>query len=310
MDAVVATYQKELNELHALGFANKTKNAKLLHCTKGDVQIVENFLRAKLALQLKKKQVKTELKINKKTTRKVEKKDKKLWKEEKQELKRKAKEMRQAKKSCGVQSNENSNPIPEQAILSPPQTPSFVAPERFHSLAQDSWPNGVAHMYLDGNNMLFVVAPIRSLVLKRKGKDAEAALEALARKFAAALNLEHCTLIFDDTRRTSSQDKSFTVCSARPAYRTSDDALVQMAQQTEVPSLYVTSDRELLQRLEASGNHVVLCKPKEWFLFVAKTLSGSNIGVEHLDEWVAQWMKTNGEEEMELVPALENKLNL
>jgi len=309
MNTVTATYQKELEELHSLGFYNKNKNAKLLYCTKGDVEIVKNFLKAKDALQMKQKQVKAELKVSKKP-RKVEKKDKLLVKEEKKELKRKAKEMRKAKKSCGVDPSENSNSVTEHAIQSPPQTPPFVAPERFHSLNSNSWPTGVAHLYLDGNNMLFVVAPIRSLVLKRKGKVAEAALEALARKFASALNLEHCTLIFDDTRRTSSQDKSFTVCSARPAYRTSDDALVQIAQQTEVPSLYVTSDRELLQRLEATGNHVVLCKPKEWFLFVAKTLNGSDIGVEHLDEWVAQWMKTNVEEEMDLAPELQTKLNL
>lgn len=320
MEVVTATYQKELNELHALGFPKKMKNAKLLHATKGDVEIVKNFLKAKEALQLKKKQVKTDMRLlmkPEKRQRKIEKGDRKMIKEEKKEAKRKEKEMRKLKKPERTEnrtrtgSNENSNEMvaeqtPPHTPIPAPQSPPFVS-DRFHSLTENSWPTGAARLYLDGNNMLFVLAPIRSLVLKRNAKAAEAALEALARRLASALNLEHCTLIFDDTRRTTADD-GFTVCSARPAFRTSDDALVQMAQETEIPSVYVTSDRELLQRLEAAGNHVVLCKPKEWFLFAARTLSRADVRVDQLDEWMTEWMKKNVEDDM--VQDIQKKLNL
>jgi len=141
--------------------------------------------------------------------------------------------------------------------------------------------------------MLYVVAAIRSLVLKRKSAAAESALEALARSFCAALNLKHCTLIFDDTKRIVSE-AAFTVCSARPSFSTSDDALVEMAKATgNCPAVYVTSDRELLSRLKQCGNHVILCKPKEWFYFVANTLNGDKGKVDGLDQWMTQWMNEN-----------------
>jgi len=46
-----------------------------------------------------------------------------------------------------------------------------------------SWPTDIQTLYLDGNNMLFVMAALRSLVLKKKNlRSAEKLLVALAKK--------------------------------------------------------------------------------------------------------------------------------
>jgi hypothetical protein len=68
----------------------------------------------------------------------------------------------------------------------------------------ESWPTGVRHVYLDGNNMLFVTGAIRSAALKSM-KRAEAALSGVAREFAGVLyragKLDSCVLVFDNAHR-------------------------------------------------------------------------------------------------------------
>jgi len=296
------TMKAQLDQLDALGYNCKRKNLKLLSATNGDFEVVKNFLTARDALKTKTKQLKSDAKIAKKLEKKDRKKDLKKErrvktgerKERKERKDRKDRKERVAKVRDS-DSDSNSNANGDRGVRS------------LLNLGKDGWPSGVVNLYLDGNNMLYVVSSIRALVLKRKNRAAEAALEDLARRFSSLLNLKHCTLIFDDTKRIVTEE-AFSVSSARPSFATSDDALVEMAKANTEPAVFVTSDRELLNRLEASGKHVLLCKPKEWFLFVARTLGGASSGVDSLDEWVANWMKENSCQE--IVEEMQTKLNL
>jgi len=282
------TFVKELKNLVDAGFTNKNQNLKLLLKTQGDVETVKNFLLAKNALKMKTRLIKDQVKLARMTSDKQEKKlEKAAKKEERKALKKEKKDALQLKKLEKATEKEERKPLKkEESNNNSAQVVSV------YKLSESAWPAGPIHLYLDGNNMLFVVASIRSLVLKRKTKAAEASLEALARKFASSLDLEHCTLVFDDTK-TAVSETGITVCSARPTFPTSDDALVEWTKENkDKPAMVVTSDRGLMDRLANVGNHVLLVKPKDWFYFVAKVLSGSD-NVKNLDEWMSEWLKTN-----------------
>jgi len=198
-DSVEPSFEKELKELEILGLDNKRISLKLLRKTKGDFELVKNFLLAKNAIKLKTRQFKRENKLEKmmkKDTKdhknKEDKKDKKFLKKERKCWDKKEKKYRKRMIKEGNTCNSNST---EEQVFGNLDVDLIRLPTK------QSWPSGVTHLYLDGNNMLFVLSPIRSLVLKRKNRMAEEALEALAKKFSEALNLEYCTLIFDDTKR-------------------------------------------------------------------------------------------------------------
>ena len=71
--------------------------------------------------------------------------------------------------------------------------------------------------------------------------------------------------------------------SARPHFKTSDDRLVAWATAAKQDAklgapghaLYVTSDRELSQRLHAAG--AIVCKPKEFLKFATAVLSAAPV---------------------------------
>ena len=71
--------------------------------------------------------------------------------------------------------------------------------------------------------------------------------------------------------------------SARPHFKTSDDQLVAWATAAKQDAklgapghaLYVTSDRELSQRLHAAG--AIVCKPKEFLKFATAVLSAAPV---------------------------------
>jgi hypothetical protein len=125
----------------------------------------------------------------------------------------------------------------------------------------------------DGNNMLYVLAPLRNLSIRKKSVgSAELALEKMTREFlTVATNVQHCQLLFDNTNRNIEEPR-LEVYSARPTFKTSDDALVDLAKKlgSGGANIFVTSDRELIQRLTQCG--VLICKPKDWFRTVAKAL--------------------------------------
>jgi len=174
---------------------------------------------------------------------------------------------------------------------------------------KDSWPREGNNLYLDGNNMLFVLAPIRKIVLQGRGYQAACSiLTEMARQFADKMKLEKCTVVFDTGNHTNVQisdpssstmtspGPSFEVIIARPSFPTSDDALVAYATaratsasedrlnnnnansnvggvvESKVPcGLFVTSDRELIHRLKECS--ATVCRPKEWFQFAARVLT-------------------------------------
>jgi len=131
------------------------------------------------------------------------------------------------------------------------------------------WPINVDSLFLDGNNMLYVVQHIRSLVLKRKNQVAERLLADIAYRFAQLKNVPHTTVLFDNTKLQQSEP-GFLIKSSRPEFATSDDELVKMAASCGPNSIFVTSDRELRERLTALG--VTLMKPKAWFAHAANAL--------------------------------------
>jgi predicted RNA-binding protein with PIN domain len=147
---------------------------------------------------------------------------------------------------------------------------------RVHPLLIEDWNDGIRHLYLDGNNMLFVVPAIRSIVIRggANRKTAETRLAAVAQHFTAATAskaLEGTVLVFDNTHLEYSQEM-LSVRSARPAFATSDDALVHWSAEHNNPKelLVVTSDRGLQDRLFEKG--VPVMKPGRWFKMVESIL--------------------------------------
>jgi len=174
----------------------------------------------------------------------------------------------------------------------------------------ESWPKDASHLFLDGNNMLYVCAPIRSLVIRRQFREAEEALRAFANEVAAILGLAQCVLLFDVLHSDEVQTEKFVVSSARPSYPTSDDLLVKWAEDrygnnnsNPIRPVFVTSDVELKVRLTSSAQ-VYICKPKEWFLFGAKLLNSGNLA-NSLDEFMAKWL-----EQYQLNTALKKTLTI
>jgi len=144
-----------------------------------------------------------------------------------------------------------------------------------------SWPPEGSHLFLDGNNMLYCIKPIRDLAVKRQMRQAEGFLQRITRDFAEIMNLENCTLMFDNSTILVNESR-FSVVSARPHFQTSDDALVELAKKTK--GLFVTSDRELIQRLRSEG--AFIWGPGMWFRFVASILSGGPVN--DVDTWYYQ----------------------
>jgi hypothetical protein len=142
-------------------------------------------------------------------------------------------------------------------------------------------------LILDGNNMLFADDDIRKLALKGKRREAEKLLVHLALEYAKAANIDELTVIYDVTKlsfdwsKLSSSDElvkegivnetnkhiKLRVSSANPRFTNSDDALVAMAGELSkdelTRKLFITSDRELMKRLDDVGSQVM--KTGVWF---------------------------------------------
>lgn len=111
------------------------------------------------------------------------------------------------------------------------------------------WPEGIEQVYLDGNNMMFVVDSLRRLCLNRAGKKTERAIGQIAAAWNERLHMSHVDLIFDSTRQVDPIG-SVIVSSAHPRYPTTDDMLVEIARRPEnreknKRTVIVTSDRAL-----------------------------------------------------------------
>lgn len=303
-------YTEEFKKLQEFGFQTRPKKIlKLLIKTKGNFEVVKAFLEAKDRLKeasLKRRFSQLEISTSEtkepmiiensvaitvdsvssnpimnekqyqKFLHKKEKMEKKLLKKEKRSLKKEEKKWKQDKPKYEKKSRNARSGASDSAVVNS------------ISLSQ-AWP-GVEHLYLDGNNMLFVTGPIRSLVLSRCGAKAEESLSLIARSFSQVMGVK-CTLIYDSTKREM-KEENYSVCSAQPSFGSSDDALVSW-QEKSISSggcnLYVTSDVALGERLRKAGG--VVYKPKEWFFLAAEMLGGNVHSSEELDLWIAEFIK-------------------
>jgi len=151
------------------------------------------------------------------------------------------------------------------------------------------WDESISHLYIDGNNLLYIAKNIRNMTIHRKGSKAQEILIGCFELFSSLVKgLEEVFIIFDYTKsvydKTVGENTKFTIRSARPQFNTSDDALVSVAEGIERKerSLFVTSDRGLCTRLVALGTKVV--KPKMFFNTVLSIIYGKNNNIK-LDDW-------------------------
>lgn len=113
----------------------------------------------------------------------------------------------------------------------------------------EDWPANIEQLYLDGNNMMFVVNSLRRLCLNRAGHKTERAIGEIASAWNERMRIPHVDLVFDSTRQVD-QIGTVKVSSAQPKYRTTDDMLVELARRPENQgknkrTIVVTSDRAL-----------------------------------------------------------------
>ncbi|UJR27490.1 hypothetical protein I4U23_008774 [Adineta vaga] len=114
---------------------------------------------------------------------------------------------------------------------------------------REDWPRDIEHVYLDGNNMMFVVNSLRRLCLNRAGQRTERAMAEIAATWNEQMHIPNVDLVFDSTRQLD-QIGTVKVSSAQPKYRTTDDMLVEIARRPEnreknKRTIIVTSDRAL-----------------------------------------------------------------
>ena len=114
---------------------------------------------------------------------------------------------------------------------------------------RDAWPRDVRQVYLDGNNMMFVIDSLRRLCLNGARKKTERAIAQIAAAWNKQMHIDNVDLVFDSTRQLDSIE-SVRVSSAQPQYKTTDDMLIDIARRTEhkennARTIVVTSDRAL-----------------------------------------------------------------
>ncbi|CAF1204306.1 unnamed protein product [Rotaria sordida] len=151
---------------------------------------------------------------------------------------------------------------------------------------RDDWPHDIEQVYLDGNNMMFVVDSLRRLCLNRAGKKTERALGELVSAWNEQMHIPYVELIFDSTHQLD-QIGTIKISSAQPKYRTTDDMLVEIARQPEnheknKRTIIVTSDRGLAALLQREGCLIV--KSYSWFAHCVMTLTPDLINNEGLTD--------------------------
>ncbi|CAF1012722.1 unnamed protein product [Adineta ricciae] len=149
---------------------------------------------------------------------------------------------------------------------------------------RESWPRDIEHVYLDGNNMMFVVNSLRRLCLNRAGQRTERAMAEIAAAWNEQMRIPNIDLVFDSTHQLD-QVGTVKVSSAQPRYRTTDDMLVEIARRPEnreknKRTIIVTSDRALAALLQREG--CLLVKPYNWFAHCVMVLTPDLINYEEI----------------------------
>jgi predicted RNA-binding protein with PIN domain len=142
--------------------------------------------------------------------------------------------------------------------------------ERDQYLINEIGNHTFTQLYLDGNNMLFVDDILRKLCLNKNVAGAAKKLSEAVEIYSKQEKL-NTILIFDILKECFEKDEDgvkFQVCSARPDFETSDDALVEWAGGLSASAmesiLFVTSDRALQTRLIRKGAKYLM-KSGVWF---------------------------------------------
>jgi len=127
--------------------------------------------------------------------------------------------------------------------------------------------------------MLYIEKEMRELSIRNRNKiKAEKMLANLALAFIQkSTNELNLKLMFDSTSLHGYTDFNFEIlCARKMGFNIADDALVHISQEnpeTRDSSIFVTSDRELISRLNSLGSFVM--KPKA-FLSRVKEQIGEN----------------------------------
>ncbi|CAF1331018.1 unnamed protein product, partial [Didymodactylos carnosus] len=138
---------------------------------------------------------------------------------------------------------------------------------------QQDWPLDIEQVYLDGNNMMFVIDSLRRLCLNRHGKQAEHAIGQIASAWNEKMLIPHINLIYDSTKQLETIG-TVIVQSAQPKYKTTDDMLVDLTKQNHgrnEHTVVVTSDRALAAQLKNEGCQLI--KPYHWFAHCVMVLT-------------------------------------
>jgi rRNA-processing protein FCF1 len=317
-----------LKQLESLGCAKH--NLRLLQKTNGDVDVVREFLIAKKKLHEAKLAFKASKKEGKQCRRKEKferkRETKVTWKHGQREKEEKIAQKEWKKSICGKFRHGHHKREEEATAQDNDSVDASVDAKLLPIL--NVWPSQISRLYLDGNNMLYVAAPLRQKAIRRREMgSANLILSSVAYEFSKLLPAVHTTMVFDSVRSTVSQSyggDNFQILSARPAFATSDDALVHWAKQNaenHVLSMVVTADRGLQKRLsECSG--VIIVRPKVWMAFAAfmldnkgqqPTAGGETPDKINLDQWMSQWiqkMDPQMDEEASLADQLQDSLKV
>lgn len=138
-------------------------------------------------------------------------------------------------------------------------------------------------IFIDANNQLYMNSFVRSLVLNKRRKDADRLLTKLYSKLHEHLNTSkknspvQVLIIFDDTKLKEFKSNNLQLRCARPDFKTSDDALVDLVSTLDNRNsiLIATSDRELGNRLTALNANV--CKSGHFFDHTISLLNNGEI---------------------------------
>jgi hypothetical protein len=154
-----------------------------------------------------------------------------------------------------------------------------------------SWPENVTHLFIDGNNILYLTKTLRDNTLKKRLNRAQEIIVAATEYFASRITgLTDAYVIFDNI--SSTYDKilengtNLFIRSARPTFSTTDDMLVNWSEQNKdisSNSLHISSDRALSGRLNIEGAKVM--KPKAFFSLTLKLTNQEN---ETIDSWFSK----------------------
>ncbi|KAL6046067.1 putative Trichohyalin [Balamuthia mandrillaris] len=168
-------------------------------------------------------------------------------------------------------------------------------------LGVEAWPTDSAHLFLDGNNMMFLTSALRKMSLGSQRGGAEQSILRMATSFTEVISSMVTSLqtvvVFDQVSTQTERDglvdsnstqweelavqpwegKKVVCVGARPKWRSSDDWLVEFAEKNPSVAqnaIFVTSDRELGVRLTALGGRIL--KPKLWTNLAEKLIAGEH----------------------------------